>query len=119
MFTVASEWRATRTFFDPLPMRIGSEGLALIPVRLEVDLRCELCLTSGGCGRDQAEVAGREVCGWVQELRVVKDIVAFHADLQIADVVARQREVLGDDEVGIVDSGTVVLVPDDVAEAAD
>ncbi len=25
---------------------------------LEVDLRCELCLTTGGCGRDQAEVTG-------------------------------------------------------------
>jgi hypothetical protein len=46
----------------------------------------------------------------IQELRVVEDVVPFHADPQRADAIARQREVLGYDEVGIVDSGTVVPV---------
>jgi hypothetical protein len=42
-------------------------------VRLEVYLRCQLRLTTSGCGGDQAKVAGGEVCGWIQELRVVED----------------------------------------------
>ena len=90
-----------------------------LSVKLEVDLRCELCLTSGGRGCDEAEVARREVRGWIQELGVVEDVVAFHADLQRPHTIARQREVLGDDEIRIVDSGTVVPVASDVAEAAD
>ncbi len=50
---------------------------------------------------------------------MVEDVVAFHADLQRPDTIARQREILGDDEIGIVDSGTVVPVAGDIAEAAD
>ena len=49
---------------------------------------------------------------------MVEDVVAFHADLQCSETIARQRKVLGHDEVGIVDSGTVVSVAGDIAEAA-
>jgi hypothetical protein len=50
---------------------------------------------------------------------VVEDVIAFHTYLQRPDTIARQREVLGYDEVRIVDSRTVVPVADDIAEAAD
>ena len=48
---------------------------------------------------------------------MVEDVIAFHADLQRPDTIARQREVLGHYEIGVVDSGTVVFVADDVADA--
>ena len=54
------------------------------------------------------------------ELRVVEDVVAFHTELERADTIARQREVLGEDEVGVVDARAMVLVsPALVAEGAE
>ncbi len=52
-------------------------------------------------------------------MSVVEDVVAFHTDLHVAGAIARYGEVLANDEIGVVDSGTVVPVAGDIAEAAD
>ena len=52
------------------------------------------------------------------ELRMVEHIVAFHPKFKIATVITRHQEVLRNDEIDVIDSGGVVLVPADVSEGS-
>lgn len=88
-------------------------------MKLEVDLACDLGQAARGCTSDLAEGTGCEVRGWGVELRVVEDVVTFHTKLERADTVTRQRDVLGDHDVDVVDAGSVIGVATDVAEASD
>ena len=68
-------------------------------------------------------VVGLNVCEsapvGIVELGVVEDVVRLHAELQFADAVTREVEVLGEDQVGVVGPGAVVGVAPHVAELAD
>ena len=76
-------------------------------------------MASSGRVRNSAEIGVRKATEGFAELCVVKDVVAFHAELEVTDVVTRQRKVLGDDQIGVIDSRGVVPVPDNVSKGAD
>ena len=73
-----------------------------------------------GCGSrgDHSEVAAGEAGGGVVELRVIEDIVAFQTELNTDIALRHDVEVLGQNHVRVVDSGTVIRVAVDVAEGS-
>jgi hypothetical protein len=96
------------------------EGTPLCRDALEVEFCGELGLAGRLGGTDGAGAARESVGGGVKrlgkrtsrivELGVVEDVVGLHAELQFADAVTREVEVLGQDQVGVVDPGTVLGV---------
>src|ERR1035438_6647486 len=50
---------------------------------------------------------------------MVEDVVAFHTNLDVAGSIAAEREVLGEDHVGVVAAGAVIRIAVNVAEPAE
>ena len=87
--------------------------------KLEVELRGKLRLTGGGSTGNLTEPTGIKGRVRIAELGVVEDVVALHTDLELAEAVRRQVEVLREDQVGAIQAGTMVRITVNVAEGTD
>lgn len=104
------------------------------PLRSEIEFGGELGLAAGGSRGNLTEglrvsvgysVGGRvergsvDAAGRVEELGVIEDVVTLHAELEGAGPILRDGEVFSEDQVGVVDSRSVIPIAALVSECAD